>query len=139
MAYWWAPLAVNAATSYLGGSKAKKESKRQAELKGAAIIETSEEQIRRRTLEQGQELSQGISFMGAANIQHVGDTGYDKVLKDMQMEFGKEISWMRRAAEFEMLGVNSELRSAKNTIDFQGLQNITSGLLMSGQAAGWWK
>lgn len=135
---WWAPLAIQAGVSLLGGISGKKDAKHMAGLKRQAVEETSEERIRRRTLEQGQELGAGIATAGFSGTGLVEGSGYARVLSDMQAEFGKEIAWMKRSAEFEKLGVDAELRSAKHAIGFQALQNMTSGLLMSGQSKGWW-
>lgn len=135
---WWVPLAIQAGTSILGGGKAKKATGRAAAQEVERIRLTTGEKIRRRTLEQAQEISSGQAIAGASGTLNTAESGYSKVLADMQAEFTREIDWLNLSGATDIESVASNLRSAKASVTGTQLGGIAQGIMYSGKLAGWW-
>jgi hypothetical protein len=103
---WWAA-AAGLALSALGLNQNLNRKQR-----AFARLET-EENIRLRTLEQGQELGSAQVAAAVSNTQLVNESGYDKVLKDMQKEFAREIDWMKFSGRIKEKGLISQDTAAR--------------------------
>ena len=118
----WVGLAlggISAASSLIGGSKAKKAAKKAGRAQARAIMETGAEQMRRTKESQRQALGGAQAASAASGIQNTGSTAAAQGA--MRTEFIRELEWMDKATKSAAAAARSGASAAGDAYMRQGL------------------